>query len=465
MSFKSKYIGDKSFYKMLLGVVLPIIAQNAVTNFVGLLDNLMVGRTGTNPMTGVSVANQVMFVFNIIIFGAVAGAGIYAAQYYGQGDHDGVKYAFRFKLIICTVVALAGMVLFAFFRGDLISLYITDSAVKGCDPVETLRHGSRYLLVMMFGLLPFAWSQSYSGTLRETGETFVPMIAGISAVVVNLFFNYLLIFGKFGFPELGATGAAVATVISRYVELAIVVIWTHTHTERNKFAAGLYKGLYIPGRITKNIVLKGFPLLMNEALWSLGIAAISQCYSIRGLDVVGAQNISTTVSNLFNVVFLSLGLAVSIIVGQALGAGETEKAIDLDRKLIFISVASCVVMGGLLALVSPFFPMLYNTEPEIKALATRFILCISVGMPFQAYTNACYFTMRSGGKTVLTFIFDSVTIWVVNYTLVFLLAHYAPGVSVVMIMLCEQLSNVVKCFVGYILIKKKKWVNNLVAKS
>lgn len=465
MSFKSKYIGDKSFYKMLLGVVLPIIAQNAVTNFVGLLDNLMVGRTGTNPMTGVSVANQVMFVFNIIIFGAVAGAGIYAAQYYGQGDHEGVKYAFRFKLIVCTVVAAAGMALFAFFRSDLISLYITDSAVKGCDPAETLKHGSDYLFVMMFGLLPFAWSQSYSGTLRETGETLVPMAAGMSAVVVNLCFNYLLIFGKLGFPQMGATGAAVATVISRYVELAIVVIWTHRHTERNKFAVGVYRSLYIPGEITRNIVVKGFPLLMNEALWSLGIAAISQCYSIRGLDVVGAQNISTTVSNLFNVVFLSMGLAVSIIIGQALGAGETEKAIDLDRKLIFISVASCAVMGGLLAAVSPLFPMLYNTEPEIKSLATKFILCIAAGMPFQAYTNACYFTMRSGGKTMITFIFDSVTIWVVNYTLVFTLTHYAPGMSVVLIMLCEQLSNIVKCFVGYILIKKRKWVNNLVAKS
>lgn len=465
MSFKQKYIGDKSFYKMLLRIVLPIIAQNAITNFVGLLDNLMVGRTGTDPMNGVSVANQIIFVFNLIIFGAVAGAGIFAAQYYGQGDHKGVRYAFRYKLIVCTVAAAVGIIIFAFFRENLVSLYISESSIAGCDPAATLKYGSEYMYIMMFGLLPFALSQSYTGTLRETGETIVPMAAGISAVVVNLCFNYLLIFGKFGFPELGAAGAAIATVISRFVELAIVVIWTHTHKERNPFAVGLYKGMYIPKDVVKKITIKGLPLLANEALWSMAIAAISQCYSIRGLEVVGAQNISTTVSNLFNVVFLSMGLAVSIIVGQALGAGETEKAVDLDRKLIFVSVASCAVTGALLAAISPFFPHLYNTDPEIRSLATKFILCVAAGTPLQAFANAAYFTMRSGGKTMITFVFDSVMIWCVNYVLVFTLTHYAPGMSVVAIMFCEQMSNIIKCCFGYYLVKKRKWVNNLVAKS
>lgn len=465
MSFKQKYIGDRSFYKMLLRVVLPIIAQNAITNFVGLLDNLMVGRTGTDPMNGVSVANQIIFVFNLIIFGAVAGAGIFAAQYHGQGDHDGVRYAFRYKLIVCTIAAAIGIFVFAFFRENLVSLYISESSIPGCDPAETLKYGSQYMYIMMFGLLPFAVSQSYTGTLRETGETVVPMIAGISAVMVNLCFNYLLIFGKLGFPKMGAVGAAIATVISRFVELAIVVIWTHTHRERNPFAVGLYKGMYIPGEVVKKITVKGFPLLANEALWSMAIASISQCYSIRGLEVVGAQNICNTVSNLFNVVFLSMGLAVSIIVGQALGAGETEKAVDLDRKLIFISVASCAVTGALLAAISPLFPHLYNTDPEIRALATKFILCVAAGTPLQAFANAAYFTMRSGGKTLVTFVFDSVMVWSVNYVLVFTLTHYVPGMSVVAIMFCEQMSNIIKCGFGYYLVKKRKWVNNLVAKS
>lgn len=462
--FRKKYLGDKAFYKMLIGVVLPIIAQNAVTNFVSMLDNLMVGRIGTDEMNGVSVANQLMFVFNLVVFGAVAGAGIFVAQYYGQRDHEGVKCAFRFKILTCLGIGVLGILLFWFFREPLVSLYISDMSAEGCDPVETLRFGSEYLVVMLFGMIPFALSQAYSGTLRETGETVVPMIAGIAAVAVNLTFNYFLIFGKLGFPKLGVTGAAIATVISRYVELFIVVAWTHVKKERNLFAVGLYRSMYIPGRIVRNVTIKGLPLLANEALWSLAMAAIVQGYSTRGLEVVGAQNISTVVSNLFNVVFQSMGVALSIIVGQALGSGDTKKAIELDRKLITVSVLSGVATGALLAAIAPFFPYLYNTEPQIRSLATSFIFCVAAGIPLQAFLNASYFTLRSGGKTFVTFLFDSVMIWVVNYTLVFTLTRFAPGVSVVMIMFIEQMSNIVKCTVGFILVRGKKWVNNLTAK-
>ncbi|MBQ8624253.1 MAG: MATE family efflux transporter [Oscillospiraceae bacterium] len=446
---------------MLLKVVVPIIVQNAITNFVNLLDNIMVGQTGTESMTGVSVANQLMFVFNIIIFGAISGAGIFTAQYYGQGDNTGVKYTLRFKVIICLLMAVMGIVVFTVFSEPLVSLYMSDAESVG-DPALTLGFGKEYLMVMVFGLAPFALAQAYSSTLRETGETMVPMVGGIAAVVTNLCLNYVLIFGKFGAPALGVVGAAIATVISRYVELAIVIIYAHTHGQKHKYMAGLYRGIYIPASVTKKIIIKGLPLLLNEAFWSLGMAAIAQCYSTRGLDVVSANNISTTVSNLFNVVFISLGSAVAIIVGNALGSGDVEKAVDLDRKLIFTSIWSSAILGAMLCGVAPFFPLLYNTEPEIRALATKLIIVVAVTMPLHAFLHACYFTLRSGGKTFITFLFDSVSIWAINYVLVFSLTHWAPLVSVPIIMLCDHLSNIVKCIVGSILVKKRIWVQNLV---
>ncbi len=459
-AFGKKYIGDRDFYRTLVSVVLPIIIQNLITNFVSMLDNIMVGKTGTDPMTGVSIANQLVFVFNIMIFGAVAGAGIFTSQYHGSSDSDGVRYTVRFKLIICTVMAAVGIAVFGTARPALVSLYISDNAAVG-DPAATLGYGCDYLGVMIFGLLPFALTQAYSSTLRETGETVLPMTAGIAAVAVNLFLNWVLIFGNLGAPVLGAVGAAVATVISRYVEALIVMSWTHIHTDKNPFAKGLYRSARIPKKIAKAIIIKGTPLLMNEAVWSFGIAAVAQCYSARGLEVVSAQNISTTVSNLFNVVFLSLGSSVSIIVGNALGAGKTDEAVDLDRKLIFVSVLSCAVTGLAMAAIAPVFPKLYNTEPEIQALATKIILACAAGMPIQAFLNACYFTLRSGGKTIITFFFDSGAVWAVNYPVVFLLTHFAPSVPVAMIALAEQMSGLVRCAVGYILVKKKTWVNNL----
>lgn len=460
-SFREKYIGGKSFYKMLMGVVFPIIVQNAITTFVGFLDNIMVGKTGTDPMTGVSIANQLVFVFNILVFGAISGAGIFTAQYHGSSDSAGVRYTMRFKLIICTVISVIGIVVFSLFRENLVSLYLISDSTSVGDPAATLGYGCDYLKVMIFGLIPFALTQSYAGTLRETGETFVPMVAGVTAVLVNLSLNWVLIFGHLGAPVLGAVGAAIATVISRYVEMLIVIIWTHTHREKNPFVEGLYRSLYIPGDIVKAIVKKGTPLLMNEALWSFGIAAVTQCYSYRGLDVVSANNISVTVMNLFNVVFLSLGNAIAIIVGQTLGSGKTEEAVDIDRKLLFISFASGVVTGAVMAVLAPVFPQFYNTEPEIRELAAKFILAVAAGMPVQSFLNACYFTLRSGGKTFITFLFDSGAIWAINYPLVFVLTRYASWMPVAMIMFCEQMSGLIRCAIGLIMVKRKTWVNNL----
>lgn len=460
--FRNKYIGGRDFYKLLAGVCLPIVVQNAITTFVGLLDNIMVGRTGTDPMNGVSIANQLVFVFNILVFGAISGAGIFTSQYHGSGDSDGVRHTMRFKLMICSAIALAGIAVFGLFRADLISLYITDSADIG-DPAATLDNGVKYLGIMMLGLLPFAITQAYAGTLRETGETVLPMLAGIAAVFVNLFLNWVLIFGKLGAPALGAAGAAVATVVSRYAEMLTVIIWTHCHTKKNPFAKGLYRSAYIPWKTVRAIVRKGTPLLLNEALWSCGIAAVTQAYSVRGLEVIGANNICVTVMNLFNVVYLSLGSAISIIVGQALGAGKPDEAVDLDRKLLFVSVISSIVTGGIMAAVAPVFPQFYNTEPEIRALASQLIIMVAIGMPIQSFLNACYFTLRSGGKTVITFIFDSGAIWAINYPIVFCLTRFAPGMPVAAIMLTEQLSGLIRCAIGLILVRKRVWVNNLVA--
>ena len=457
---RKKYLGDRAFYKMLLGVCLPIVVQNAITTFVGLLDNIMVGRTGTDPMTGVSIANQLTFVFNILIFGAISGAGIFTSQFHGSRDHDGVRYTTRFKLIICSVITAAGIVVFSLFREQIISLYISGSASVG-DPAATLKYGSDYLAVILIGLLPFAITQSYAGTLRETGETVVPMLAGVAAVLVNLFLNWVLIFGMLGAPALGAIGAAIATVVSRYVEMLIVVIWTHSHSKRNPFAKGLYRSAYIPWRITREIIRKGTPLLLNESLWSFGIAAVTMCYSVRGLEVVSANNICVTVMNLFNVVYLSLGSAISIIVGNSLGAGKTEEAVGIDRKLLAVSVASSIATGLVMAAVAPVFPMFYNTEPEIRSLASKLILAVAAGMPIQSFLNACYFTLRSGGKTVITFIFDSGAIWAINFPLVYILTHFAPGIPVEMIMLAEQMSGLIRCAIGLVLVRKRVWLNNL----
>ena len=455
-----RYIGDRAFYSRCLAVAVPIIIQNGITNFVSLLDNIMVGQVGTVPMSGVSIVNGLLFVFNLCIFGASSGAGIFTAQFHGSRDHEGIRHTFRFKFLICLLISLLGGLLFTFGGSRLIGLYLTgegDAALAA----GAMEYGLDYLAVMVWGFLPFALTNAYASTLRETGETFVPMAAGITAVFVNLIFNYVLIFGHFGAPALGVEGAALATVLSRFVELAIVAGWTHLHPRKNPFIAGAYRSFRIPVGLLKAILTKGMPLLVNEFLWSSSMAILNQCYSTCGLDVVPAMNIASTLYSLSSVVFLSLGSSVGILMGQMLGAGHGEETVrDANRKMLALSVASGVVFGLTMSWVSAFFPRLYNTTDTVRQLAAWLICINACAMPFNAYTNATYFTLRSGGQTFVTFLFDSCFAWVVNVPLAFCLSRFTVLPILPLFALCQS-TDLVKCALGACMIRQGKWIRNL----
>ncbi len=459
--FRRTFIGDRDFYKTVFAIVVPIIIQNLVSNFVNLLDNIMVGQVGTTQMSGVAIANQLMFVFNLTIFGGLAGAGIFGAQFYGAGDNEGLRHTFRFKLWMSSIILTAGIIIFLTFDGTLISLYLTGEG-KAADAAAMLGYGRDYLRVMLWGLLPFALSQTYSGTLRETGETMLPMKAGIVAVATNLCLNYLLIFGKLGLPVLGVVGAATATVISRYVELAIIMIYTHRHTARFPFIVGVYRSLKVPRSLAKKIFIKGTPLLANELLWSMGVTTMTQIFSTCGLNVVAGLNISSTITNLFNVVFVSMGIAVAVMVGQALGAGDTERAKSYVWKLIFFSICTCIVIGGTLAAVSPFIPRIYNTSDDVRSLATHFMLISAALMSFNSVSHCCYFALRSGGKTFITFLFDSAFSWTICVPYAYILTHYTK-LDIYAIYPISMLTDVVKSVIGVLIVRTGYWAQNIVA--
>lgn len=459
--FRRTFIGDRAFYKNVLALVIPIIIQNTISNVVNLLDNVMVGQVGTAQMSGVAIVNQLMFVFMLTIFGGLGGAGIFGAQYYGAGDNDGLRHTVRFKLLTSAVILAAAIVIFVAKGDALISLYLKGEG-DPADAAAMLEYGSAYLRIMLWGLLPFVISQVYSGTLREVGETMLPMKASIVAILTNLCLNYVLIFGKLGFPELGVEGAAIATVISRFVETAIIVIYTHRKTGRFAFVVGLYRSMRIPADLALSIFKKGMPLLVNELFWSLSVSTLTQIFSTYGLNVVAGMNISSTIGNLFNVVFISMGSAVAVMVGQALGSGDLEGAKAHAWKLIFFSVCSCFVIGAAMAAAAPFIPYIYNTTEEVRQLATHFMLIGAALMPFFAISHCSYFTMRSGGKTMITFLFDSVYSWTVFIPLAFIIANYTELDIYLAYPIC-YLPDIVKSLVGIIVVKSGFWAQNIVA--
>lgn len=446
---------------MVLAIAVPIMIQNGITNFVSLLDNIMIGQIGTEQMSGVAIVNQLLFVYNLCLFGGVSGAGIFTAQYFGQKNQEGVRQTVRFKIWMVSLITLLTVILLLSAGDPLITLYLLgDGSAESA--AATLRYGREYLRIMLPGLLPFMLVQVYSSTLRECGQTILPMKAGVIAVFVNLVLNYIFIYGKLGVPALGVQGAAIATIISRFVECAIVLIHTHRHAQENPFVQGLYTTLKIPAPLVLKIITKGMPLLLNETLWASGTAMLTQCYSIRGLNVIAALNISNTINNVFNIVFIALGESVAIIVGQLLGAGKMKEARDTDNKMIAFSVFSCVLIATAMLLLAQFFPLLYNTNSEARALATNFIMLSALFMPQNAFLHASYFTLRSGGKTIITFLFDSVFIWCVNVVIAFILSRYTV-LPVILVYAFVQMGDWIKCVIGFILVKKGIWLQNIVS--
>ncbi|MBQ3571295.1 MAG: MATE family efflux transporter [Clostridia bacterium] len=455
-----KFIGNKSFYKYVLAIVFPIILQNGLNNLVNLLDNVMVGSLGTEQMSGVAIVNQLIFVYILCVFGATAGAGIFTAQYYGSGSTEGVRYTVRFKFYMCLFIGLVALVVFGFFSEPLINLFLHEGSETG-DLELALYYAKQYFAIVIFAQIPNTVTQVYAGTLRETGETKIPLYSSIASVVLNAGLNYILIFGKLGMPAMGVEGAAIATVIARCVECAVIVVYTHTHTNKYPFFSKVFASFAIPKDILKKLLSKGINLLCNEALWSGVQTALLYCYSLRGLSVVAAMNITNTFNNLFSIVFLSLGSSISIIVGNLLGAGKIDEARDADNKIIALSFASCVVLGLAMALLAPLLVEFYKVEQEVKQMAVTFLIIVACFMPFHSILHATYFTLRSGGKTRLTFIFDSGFATFVSLPTAFLLAKFT-AFSAPLILACVNMIDAIKLVWGIILLAKGIWLNNLV---
>jgi len=451
---------DRTIFKKTFVLAIPIMIQNGISNAVGLVDNLMVGSQGTEAIVAVSIAGQLMFVFWLALFGAMSGPGIFGAQYYGNGNIEGVRDVFRIKFLEALICAVLGIAIFIFFDDFLLGLYMKGQS-EDIDPVLAMDLGKEYLRIMLVGIPFIVITQVYATSLRETDESFKPMVAGVVSVIVDIVFNYFLIFGKFGFPKLGVAGAAYATVLARIAEFLVLVVWAHIRKSKHEFLRGIYRTLKINRAIITPILVKSIPIMLNEFLWAGSVAFMTQCYSYRGLDVLAGLNISNAICNLLNVVFIAMGGAVGIVIGQMLGAGEFEKAKRSSIALMWFTGSICSVLTIILIGISGWFPTLYSTTEVSKKMATDFIIVTALFFPVQGFLNALYFTLRSGGKTIITFIFDSIFSWTVCGSCAYVLSHFTD-LNILGIYIAVQSMDFIKVFIGYILIKKGVWVSNLV---
>ena len=436
--------------KLILKFLVPVLLGCVFQQLYNMVDTIIVGKgVGSDALAAVGATGTIVFFILGFMNGLTTGFTVLSSQRYGAGDYEGLRKS----------------VGNAFVLGLIVTVIMTIASLLGMDwllrimqtPEDIFDMSKEYIVIICVGIIFTTLYNLTASILRAVGNSKVPLyfliLSALLNVVLDLFFIMVL--------SWGVAGAAIATVMSRFVECGYLIIYTYRHSDKYRFIKGVYSNLHVPSSLVKKILLRGTPLLFNELLWAAGITMQTQALSTRGLSAIAGLNISNTLNNVVNTFFLTMGIAISIVIGQLIGAGKLKEAKETDTKMITFSLMISLGVSALLLIAAPLFPRIYNTTGEIRYLATRFILVYVLATPFNAFTNAAYFTLRSGGKTVMTFIFDSGFIWAVNVPVAMLLAHFT-NLPIVWMFFIISMLDAIKSVVGFILVKKGDWLNIIV---
>ena len=439
------------FFKKLLLISFPIILQQLFLNFASLLDTLMVGQLDEISISGVYVATQIVFVANLMIFGSIEGLSVFFSQFFGKKDDKHLKNTFAYKFVYSIIAAIFEIIIIAAFGKNLVSLFVKTN--------QEIQVALDYLYIVIFSIVPFAISVTIASTLREIHHPVSPMVITAIGIIMNFFFNYLFIFGKLGFPTLGASGAAIGTLINRLVEMILLVIVVIV--KKYPFSQNFIHSFKIEKELSKRILLKSIPLFLNETLWSLTqiilVFFFTKCDSIA----TSVLPIVQTIFNLLFVVLLGLGNGVSIVVGNTIGESKYEEAQKQAYYSLILTIASCLILGAFLASCSSLITGLYKgVGEEAKKIASKLIRFSSAYLLINGVNTSLFFLLRGGGKTGVVFFFDSFYGWVVSIPLAFVLSS-CTNISFINMYIVVYLSDSLKMIVGFILLLSKKWYKNL----
>lgn len=444
---------DTYFQKTLLAIGIPVIIQNAISSSLNLVDVLMIGSLGKNSISGVGLANQYFFIYVLLLFGINSGAGVYIAQFWGKGDTKSVHKT----LGVALAISLLASGLFGLLAGLLpelcIRLFSKDTA--------TIAIGANYLRIICWTFPLTALSFALSQASRSVGNAKLPMMASATSLIVNTTLNYLLIFGVWGFPELGVAGAAWATVIARAVEASLMLV--ATHHQSNPLSGGISAYFSFDFKFVKSIMTTSFPVILNEFLWSVGVSLYVLAYARSGTDAYTAVQISQTVDKLFFVVAFGIGSAGGVMIGNALGEGNRERAIQYAWYLNGLSLFFGLLLGALLILISPLVVQFFNVGSAIQADAVWVMRVMGLFMAFKM-CNALQIigTLRGGGDTTYALMMEIGSVYFVGVPMAFIGTTLLQWpIYWVVALVC--LEEAVKSIFGFSRLISAKWANNLVS--
>lgn len=442
-----KFIGDKTFYITVLTVAIPLMLQQLIISSVNLIDNLMVGQLGDYAIGAVGTVNRVYIIILYGINGLVAACSIYIAQYFGAKNKGKMQESFLISLLISFLLVVCFTIVALVYPKEIVMYFTKDEQI--------LTYGAQYLKIVIFSFLPNVFSLCIASAIRSIGKTKAPLIISIIAVIANTILNYILIFGHFGFPSLGVKGAALATVIARFLELIMYVVVVN----QEEFPR-VFHFVKITKELLTKILLKAIPLFLNEIIWTFGIATLFKFYSTRGSWATSGYSIALTIADIFFILFSGMAIATTVLVSQKLGANHLEQAKENAYKLVGFGIFLALVFGIGMFASSYILPYIYNVTEETMSVAVSIVRIMGCFYWIYMATAQFYFILRAGGDMKSALLMDSGFMWLFNIPLIYMIAYYT-NINIILMYVMSQMTDVIKLLYSYFLVKKEKWLVNL----
>lgn len=448
------YIGNRKFYSSALKVMIPVVIQQLINTLFNMVDNLMVGSLDINglAMSAVTVANKPYTVFWGFFFGMSGAAGLMISQYFGAKDNRTCQGLLVLQMIIGSVAALTVGLALALFPEQIMRIFVTDP--------RTIELGMDYLKIIWISYIPTAISNIFVYSNRAIGQNKVSMLVSMLAMGVNALCNFVLIFGKLGFPALGVTGAAIGTLIARVVEMTIYLVMLAK--KKTIFSLDLSAVFHLKKQQISTFISRSIPLIINEMLWTLGTNLYFWSYARINEPGLPAITIGEQITMIAYAMAMGTASAVAVLIGAELGADRLEEAKANCKKLLALVVAIGLVCVVVCCAFGLMLPNLFGVTPELRAMAMRIVLIMGGFAPFNFVYSFCFFCLRAGGDTRNAMLLDSGYMWIAPVPAALLMAIFLPGrISIVLAVFVVQFLMNAKVVLALMALKKGKWVKNI----
>ena len=442
---------DRPFYRKLLVLAAPIMLQNFIASSLNMFDTLMIGQLGENEVAAVGVANQVFFLFNLVANGAAAGCSIFLSQFWGGGDRRSVHKVVGLGLMMNLCIGLLFTGAACAFPGPIIGLFSDDQAV--------ISLGIEYLLLAALSYAFTSVSFLLAGAMRSVGKAWPPMIISAGAVLVNIALNQVFIFGELGAPAMGVRGAALATLIARVVEMALMLVFCFLPS--SPLRGRLREYISFTPAFTGKVLLKTLPILLNESCWAVGTMLYVRAYGHIGTHAIAASQICNTVQNLFMVACFSLASSSLVMIGNQIGAGRREQAVIYSRRFSKLALLVGLILGIAVALSAPAILTLFKVSEQAARAAVAMLRIFSLIAPIRVLNVVLIVgVFRGGGDAGFSLAAEGVTMWTIGVPLAFLGA-VTLRLPVEQVVLLITLEEIVKCVIALFRLRSNRWLHEV----